>query len=118
MFHAYRYFAKTRSHEWRENNFILWLEANGENLFARSRSLQERKMKWHNQFLNSLEAVISLCKSFLEDSAHIITTDDRSNVKSTINKATSLIKNLNKVPDDVSQWWIQRELGTLKNVKN
>ncbi|RHZ58758.1 hypothetical protein Glove_368g29 [Diversispora epigaea] len=93
--HEYpEYFAKTRSHEWRENNFILWLEANGENLFARSRPLQERKMKWHTQFLNSLEAVISLCKSFLEDSAHIITTDDRSNVKSTINKATPLIKNL------------------------
>ncbi|CAG8733420.1 18451_t:CDS:2, partial [Acaulospora morrowiae] len=162
------YFAKTRPHEWREKNFILWLEANGENLFAGSRPLQERKIKWHNQFLNSLESVISLCKSFLEDPARIMTTDDRSHVKSLINKASSLIKDLtvvgvrasrhlfretfgqlvvsgrlghvaevvteqtvvgvrisrhlfqetfgqlNKVPNDVSQWWIQWELENFK----
>ncbi|RHZ63298.1 hypothetical protein Glove_330g76 [Diversispora epigaea] len=108
------YFSKTKSHEWKEMGFILWLENEGEDLFAGSKPLQERKMKWHKQFLNSLEAVISICKIFLDDPARTITTGDRSYVKAIMNKASCLCKYLEKVPHDVSQWWTQRELGKYK----
>ena len=59
-----QYFMKNPT-EWKEKNFLLWLEKNGD-LFVGNRTYQERQRKWHNCFLNSPKTVISHCQCFLD----------------------------------------------------
>ena len=80
-------------HEWKEKDFLLWLEENDTNLFTGSRTSQDRQMKWHRCFLESLENVISYCKYFLDNAAQTSTDDDislHSYAKSVMNKAAKI----------------------------
>jgi hypothetical protein len=80
--------------EWKEKDFLLWLEENGENLHTGNRTSQDRQIKWHKCFLKSLEAVISHCQCFLDNNVVEDCVDLCSYARTAINKAASLCKNL------------------------
>ena len=57
------YFKERKPNEWRELDFLIWMNEKGESLFPTNIKPEDRQERWHKYFKKLLGYVISWCRS-------------------------------------------------------
>ncbi|CAG8687294.1 2273_t:CDS:10 [Dentiscutata erythropus] len=96
------YFIEKKPNEWKELDFLKWLNEKEYKLVHTNLPIQERKGKWHGLFKKSLEIVRSRCKSFLEQA----TTNDQDHLKSFAKTALKSVNYQRKNLPHVIETWL------------
>ncbi|CAG8660319.1 210_t:CDS:2, partial [Paraglomus brasilianum] len=79
------YFVENKPEDWKEIDFLLWINKNRENLITGNTS-RDRQTKWHNYFHDLLDAIIFRCKDLIKNKA------DDEFIKFAMHSATNLNK--------------------------
>ncbi|RUS35524.1 hypothetical protein BC938DRAFT_480697 [Jimgerdemannia flammicorona] len=110
LFEHYEYFIERQPNEWREVDFLSWLNEKRDVLFKKNMLIEDRMGQWHYIFKKLLDSVKYRSKSLLEFPQQVtedIDVDDLITFADTaLKSANALYKNTKIIPKDISEWWI------------
>ncbi|CAG8615040.1 4970_t:CDS:2 [Ambispora gerdemannii] len=110
------YFVKTKLHEWKEKYFLLWLEESGKDLFGKQTISRPT-----NDMAQTFPEISRSCHFPLQMLFRQHCANHSQGRRRFCDLTLNLVdmnaateQTVKKVPNDVSEWWMQRELNNFK----